>query len=65
MENELNGHKISCPFGRIDIMTADTIIEIKKWEDHKKGIGQILGYCSHVSSYKKEFIFVEQSRLTD
>ena len=30
LEQELNGHRISCPFGRVDLMTSDTIIEIKK-----------------------------------
>ena len=56
--NELNAtHEICCPFGRVDLMTTDTIIEIKNWNDHKKGIGQILGYASFFPSYKKRIHF--------
>ena len=57
LERELKGNKVTCPFGRIDIMTEDTIIEIKKWEDHKKGIGQILGYGVYFPKYKKRLHF--------
>ena len=58
LHNELNArHEISCPFGRIDLMTTDTIIEIKNWIDHKKGIGQILGYATFFPSYKKRIHF--------
>ena len=58
LKNELNAaHEIICPFGRIDLMTADTIIEIKNWNDHKKGMGQILGYASFFPSYKKRIHF--------
>ena len=64
LEKELNGKKIVCPFGRIDIITIDTIIEIKKWEDHKKGIGQLLGYASYFPTYKKRLHFFG-SKLND
>ena len=60
LEKELNGIKGTCPFGRIDILTTDTIIEIKKWTEHKKAIGQILGYASYYPSYKKRIHFFGQ-----
>ena len=57
LEQELNGHRISCPFGRVGLMTTDTIIEIKKWEEHKKAIGQIMGYSVYFPIYKKRIHF--------
>ena len=57
IETEVNGHRVSCPFGIIDIITDDTIIEIKKWDEHKKGIGQILGYSYYFPTYKKRLHF--------
>jgi hypothetical protein len=48
---------ITCPFGRIDIMTNDTIIEIKRWDENKKAIGQILGYSTYFPMYKKRIHF--------
>ena len=57
LEQELNGNKISCPFGRVDLMTSDTIIEIKKWDEHKKAIGQIMGYSVYFPIYKKRIHF--------
>ena len=57
LEKELKGHKISCSFGRVDLITSDTIIEIKKWDDHKKAIGQILGYSVYFPKHKKRIHF--------
>ena len=57
MEKELNGHTVVCKYGRVDIITNDTIIEIKKWDDHKKGLGQILGYSFYFPLYKKRIHF--------
>ena len=57
LEQELNANRISCPFGRIDLMTNDTIIEIKKWDEHKKAIGQIIGYSIYFPTYKKRIHF--------
>ena len=57
LEQELKAKKITCPFGRIDLITEDTIIEIKKWSEHKKGLGQLLGYASYFPSYKKRLHF--------
>ena len=57
IEKEVNGHRITCPFGIIDIITEDTIIEIKKWDDHKKGIGQLIGYAYYFPSFKKRLHF--------
>ena len=38
-------------------MTSDTIIEIKKWDEHKKAIGQIMGYSVYFPIYKKRIYF--------
>ena len=53
LELELNGHSKTCPFGRIDILTTTEIIEIKKWEEHKKAIGQIMGYSCYYPDHQK------------
>ena len=52
LEKELKGYTQSCPFGRIDILTEHYIIEIKKWEEHKKEIGQILGYSVYYKNHQ-------------
>ena len=57
LELELNAKRVSCPFGRIDLMTTDTIIEIKKWDEHKKAIGQVIGYAIYYPFYKKRIHF--------
>ena len=44
LATELNGRcEIHCDYGAIDLLTPDTIIEIKKWGEHKKAIGQLMG----------------------
>ena len=53
LEKKLKGYTQSCPFDRIDIQTEHYIIEIKKWEEHKKAIGQILGYSVYYKNHQK------------
>ena len=60
LELELKGTKVVCDYGRVDLMTKDTIIEIKKWDEHKKAIGQILGYSVYFPLYKKRIHFFGQ-----
>ena len=57
LELELNGRPKTCPFGRIDVLTETEIIEIKKWEEHKKAIGQILGYSCYYPDHQKRIHF--------
>ena len=58
LATELNGKcEISCDYGKIDLLTHDTIIEIKKWGEHKKAIGQLLGYSIYFPTYKKRIHF--------
>ena len=57
LEKELKGRTKVCPFGRIDILTDTEIIEIKKWEDHKKAIGQIMGYGIYYPKLNKRIHF--------
>ena len=57
LENELNGCSKTCPFGRIDVLTSTEIIEIKKWEEHKKAIGQIMGYSCYYPDRQKRIHF--------
>ena len=57
LEKELKGYSKTCPFGRIDILTETEIIEIKKWEEHKKALGQILGYSVYYPNHKKRIHF--------
>lgn len=44
------GHA-SCPAGIIDILTPETIIEIKRWETWKTAQGQLLAYQDHFPNH--------------
>lgn len=57
MEKELGSFTICCPIGRVDLMTHDTIIELKKWKDHKKGIGQLMCYSHYFPDKKRRLHF--------
>ena len=57
LEAELQGVSKTCPFGRIDILTDTCIIEIKKWDEHKKALGQILGYSVYYPDHQKRVHF--------
>ena len=60
LEAELQGVSKTCPFGRIDILTDTQIIEIKKWDEHKKALGQILGYGVYYPNHQKRVHFFGQ-----
>lgn len=47
----------TCDYGRVDIKTESEIIEIKRWSDHKKAIGHILGYAVYNPNHKKRIHF--------
>lgn len=45
------------PHGRIDILTHDTIIEIKVWKNWCKAIGQIIYYSQFYPNHKRLIYF--------
>ena len=51
---KLNGiREVIVPVGKIDILTANEIIEVKNIKDWKQGIGQIIIYGNYYPSHQK------------
>lgn len=45
--------EVSCPAGRIDLLTHDQIIEVKRITDWKSALGQILVYSAYYPEHQK------------
>lgn len=60
--------EIECKFGFIDLMTQESIIEIKVYENWKHGLGQLMAY-GRCFPNKKKILYLfdvpEQNQLTD
>ena len=53
MARELNAQmEVKVRNGRVDLVTAEEVIEIKEWKSWKNGIGQLLMYAISFPSYK-------------
>lgn len=51
---ELGGEReVNTDFGRIDLLTKDYLIEVKKANDWKDGVGQLLAYAKYYPNHKK------------
>lgn len=60
LEKYFGGKHVSCEHGVIDILTDDSLIEIKNWNKYKDSIGQILSYSLQYPNHKKIVVFFGQ-----
>lgn len=44
VEKDYNGRPASCPSGRVDVLGAEWIVEIKKWDLWRAAVGQLMCY---------------------
>lgn len=58
------GHKV-IPLGIIDILTKDSLIEIKCWDDFLKGFGQLIAYGEYYPKHMKHIHFFGQPPSAD
>ncbi len=66
LQTRLSGEiEVETPFGFIDIMTNDTIIEIKCFKHWKDAIGQILAYGNYFPDKKKSIYLFDIPKNTD
>ena len=66
LKNQLGGlTEVSTPAGRIDLLTDDEIIEIKRINDWKAAFGQILVYSGFYPEHRKRLhLFGKCNQLT-
>jgi DNA-binding transcriptional MocR family regulator len=66
LQAQLGGlREVSTPAGRIDLLTEDEIIEIKRINDWKAALGQILVYSAFYPEHRKRIhLFGKCSELT-
>ena len=57
LEEKTEGKKQKCPIGEIDILSKTELIEIKLWNEWKKGIGQLMTYGYYFSDKQKRIHF--------
>lgn len=53
LERELHGRHKTIPPGIVDLVTEDSIIEVKTYEAWKAGIGQLIAYGHYIPDKKK------------
>ena len=63
---KLNGKKeVKTDVGYVDILTDDTIIEIKHISNWKHALGQVLAYSHELPTYKKKiYLFGENNKVS-
>lgn len=57
MQKKYNAGSVKCPAGIIDIITSDTIIEIKSYQAWKAALGQLLAYSVYYPTHKLQVHF--------
>lgn len=57
LEKHFGGKHASCEHGIIDILTNDSIIEIKNWNKYKDSLGQLSSYGIQYPNHKKIVVF--------
>jgi hypothetical protein len=65
--NKFKGNKeVKCDFGKVDIVTKKSIIEVKNVKLWKHAFGQILAYSRYFPNKKKKIaLFGDESYITD
>lgn len=61
---QINGEvEIICPAGRIDVLSSDKIVEIKKIQDWKQAVGQILIYGNYYPNHDKQIVLFGENDI--
>jgi hypothetical protein len=65
LESYFGGKHHNTPFGEIDILTPDSVIEIKHWPRYKEALGQIQAYSKSFPNHHQIVVFFGEYKNKD